>query len=175
MNEYQIRNRVDDCFNGEIPRECDTCPARDDPGKCCFGDQYDDHDHKHCQQCIHRDDCRAEFFTREARKSVRAVTSGVSVRQPLAARQLSSTPRLTSTRTRTTSTANRAVAAPMGQQGVAFPATPPVIQPQNAATGSIPASFDKSTAREVGKGAVWNALRGIAYYISEFLRTHYWQ
>jgi hypothetical protein len=171
VNEYQIRSRVEDCFSGEIPRECDTCPARDMPEHCCFGDQYDDYDYNHCQKCIHRDDCRAEYFAREARRPLKTVTSGVAVRQPLAARGITTTQRPSRVRM---STANRAVAEPMGQQGVAFPATPPVIQPHSAATGSIPASFDKGTAREVGKGAVWNALRGIFYYVSEFFRTHYW-
>ena len=59
LNSQERQEIVDACFQGLMPRDCDTCPlSPTNGGRCCFGEKYDIRDAGCVNQCIHRDDCR---------------------------------------------------------------------------------------------------------------------
>lgn len=86
MTDGQIDPRIEACFNGDIPRECATCPGYGD--KCCFSRDHTDGD-SDCLRCIHKDECRratlSKYATQKTYRSpaYRAPASNVVVRQPV--------------------------------------------------------------------------------------------
>lgn len=55
--QITLQQLVQECFDGDRERDCDSCPAHySKNGICCFGYRFEDHDSV-CQSCPHVQDC----------------------------------------------------------------------------------------------------------------------
>lgn len=62
MTDDEMYNQaVEECFTGDVPRDCDNCIASPQHGgRCCFAEAYNPVD-KECRDCLHRPSCAAHF------------------------------------------------------------------------------------------------------------------
>ena len=148
MTEDALYPRIKACFEGDIPRECATCPAYGD--RCCFGREYDDSD-SDCLKCLHRLDCRSATFSKAA-----SATSTRTYRRASAPSR-SSNVVIRGQPSRNISSSSMATTSLYPTNG---------RTPLNGEWGEVFA--------QVGRDSMWNAITGVFETLLHFLKNHRW-
>jgi len=151
IDEAAYDQAVQDCFTGDMCRDCSNCVASPAyGGRCCFGEAYNVAD-RECRDCYHRSECSQVYHgvaRRPAQVTIRRpiVTSG----QPLIGPRHAPVSNITA----------RAVPLPSRSQGALLPTavhrTPPVPVKEEV---QVREPFLKRLGRVAGWGAVEGGLQ----------------
>jgi len=142
INQVDVEQMVQECFDGHRNRNCDYCPAHyRKGGDCCFGHRYESHDPT-CKGCIHSHSCKVLTHRKEQEEGRY---------QP---------PGYVPTRTSVSRTAQNSIRRPGGD----------LLSPQNSVQAPMELDPDMSFVQQMGLHALWGAVEGMLEMLLGFFR-----
>ena len=165
-DSYEVDQRVQACFEGQMQRSCGTCSAF--RKGCCFGEKFDDND-RECSECLHSNACRASCVNRvsyQTRSNV--VVRGQPIIEPAyrPATPLQSTYSHPGTYSQPYPTSQTTVQENrISQQYMAPPTNLIHINSENYGPA----------LGQLLKNMAWHAAEGLFESIVRFFKTHDWQ